>query len=410
MTIRARCRYFSLIFLSLLFVAQPVFAAVPKPVVKIPQKPVAAKKTLNGSYRCTSYNVSGGGGGNCRLFAPIVLKSDGTYSVSSEKGTYIINGDKITLSKSTLRGVGTLLSNDNQIRFEYKYNGWNHVITYLREGGSASLSTPSSTVLEVPVQVILEYAEKDSALGSIATVELVPEGSDIKTATYKPTALAVYDGNRKVVASFHKATSTPRTGIKYKVYTSTGASTTEVGTLDLTKAKSQVQILFSIAKIGIGSSSPAKQKEVVLSNAPEIVVEIDLVYSQKMSGLSSINFISLVPDGDDPTTTLYKVSALAIYDGDRTINGSFHKTTNQVKIGAQYAVYTDNGFGLERVGVLDLKNVKQGPLKKMIPITLTSSSKDSVSEMTPSGGDTQASSGKPCDPNIPNFSQPGCIK
>ncbi|GEM_PF-6150038 len=88
------------------------------------------KLSLDGSYRCWSYNVSGGGSGNCRLFAPIVLKSNGTYSVSSERGTYKVKGSIITLSKSKLRGAGKIIDG-NKIRFEYDYNSRHHVVTYL---------------------------------------------------------------------------------------------------------------------------------------------------------------------------------------------------------------------------------------------------------------------------------------
>lgn len=88
------------------------------------------KSSLAGSYRCWSYNVSGGGSGNCRLFAPIVLKGDGTYSISSERGTYKVKGNIITLSKSKLRGAGKIIDG-NKIRFEYDYNSKHHTITYL---------------------------------------------------------------------------------------------------------------------------------------------------------------------------------------------------------------------------------------------------------------------------------------
>jgi len=118
---------------------QPIKIQRPVPV----KKPVAKKPTASdqqsasrtsaaGTYRCWSYNVSGGGSGNCRLFAPLVLKKDGTYSLSSEKGIFTISGDSLTLSESKIRGIGKLIA-DTQIRFEYDYNKWHHVLTYLKQ-------------------------------------------------------------------------------------------------------------------------------------------------------------------------------------------------------------------------------------------------------------------------------------
>ncbi|MDP2630102.1 MAG: hypothetical protein Q8P56_01720, partial [Candidatus Uhrbacteria bacterium] len=214
-----------------------------------------------GSYRCYSYNVSGGGGGDCRLFAPIVLNADGRYYVSSEKGTYAVKGDVITLSESKLRGPGKLVGG-TQIRFEYDYNGWHHTITYLKESGSASTTTTSGS--EVAVQLILQYPAKDSALGGIVTVELVPEGQDVKTASYKPTAIAQYDGDKRIIGSFYKATNMPQTGKKYTVYVNTGFAATAVGTLDLTKTTAETTATINVTVSGTNS---ATQTETQVSTA-----------------------------------------------------------------------------------------------------------------------------------------------
>ncbi|MEK7648685.1 MAG: hypothetical protein AAB400_02070 [Patescibacteria group bacterium] len=323
---------------------------------------------ISGSYRCWSYNVSGGGGGDCRLFAPIVLNKDGTYSVSSEKGTYSVSGDILTLSESKLRGPGKLIGG-TQIRFEYDYNNWHHVVTYLKEGGTTAVSSDGA-VSEVPVQITLEYPEKDSALNSIVTMELVFEGQDVKKASYKPTAIAVWDGDRRVTASFHKATSTPQTGKKYDVYANWGTESTKMGQIDLTNAKTQVVTAIKVLKAG-GTS--VEQKEEAPSPAPEIVVEIDLIYPGRDSSLGSIQTVTLVPQGQDPTTAVYKPMALAIWDGDRAIVGSFHKATNQVKIKAVYDVYADWGAfgGYVKSGILDLTNTTAGPITKQIQTTIS---------------------------------------
>ncbi|MBI4252905.1 hypothetical protein HY623_01845 [Candidatus Uhrbacteria bacterium] len=324
-----------------------------------------------GSYRCWSYNVSGGGGGNCRLFAPIVLNKDGAYTVSSEKGTFTVTGDTIVLSESKLRGPGKLISG-TQIRFEYDYNNWHHTITYLKEGGTASPSTSGAS--EVPVQVILQYPAKDSALNGIVTVELVPEGQNVATASYKPTAIAVWDGDKRVTASFHKATNTPQIGKKYTVYTNTGSASTAVGTLDLTAVKEELTVTINV------TTGESKQSAVDRQEGHEIVVEIDLEYPNRDSSLGSIQFVTLVPEGGDPQTAVYKPMALAVWDGDRIVVGSFHKATNQVKTKAKYDVYADWGpfGGYVKSGTLDLMTTVSGPITKKIQATLSGASSSSA--------------------------------
>lgn len=81
-----------------------------------------------GNYRCLSYNVSGGGG-SCRLAPPLVLNANGTYRMSSERGTWRVVGDRVTFSESKIRGPGKLMK-DNRIVFKYTYRGWQHTITY----------------------------------------------------------------------------------------------------------------------------------------------------------------------------------------------------------------------------------------------------------------------------------------
>lgn len=381
-----------------------------------------------GSYRCWSYNVSGAAGGGagdlCRLSPPLVLKADYAYSISSEKGTYYIKDGKLYLSESKLRGVGTILGT-NQIRFEYDYNQFHHVITYLRE--STSPSQPQSGTgqpAEVAVEVILEYPQKDSALNSIVTLELVPEGQDIKTATYKPTAIAVWDGSTHVTGSFHKATNMPRTGQKYTVYANTGFGATAVGTLDLTKTQTDTKAVITV---NAASTKPqeAKQSEVEQSTAPEIVVEVVLEYAEKDSSLGGITTMVLVPEGEEIGIASYKPTALAIWDGSTNVSGSFHKATNQVRSGKRYDVYIETGFTSTKVGILDLITVKEGPYKKIIPIAPTPSQTSTPTQpQTQSGASTSQtssapaqqqsspttpSSGTPCNPSIPTYSQPGCI-
>lgn len=71
-----------------------------------------------------------GGGGTCRLAPPLVLNSDGSYRMSSERGTYAVKGGKLLLSESKIRGPGRL-EGGNRIVFEYDYRGMRHTVTYL---------------------------------------------------------------------------------------------------------------------------------------------------------------------------------------------------------------------------------------------------------------------------------------
>ena len=90
--------------------------------------PAVATSQTAGQYRCWSYNVSGGGG-SCRLAPPLVLNSDGTYQMSSEKGTYKVQDGRLVLSESKIRGPGKL-QGGNRIIFEYDYKGMRHTVTY----------------------------------------------------------------------------------------------------------------------------------------------------------------------------------------------------------------------------------------------------------------------------------------
>jgi hypothetical protein len=87
---------------------------------------------LAGTYRCWSENV-GGRGGRCAVGTPpLILNSDGTYSMSSEHGSYKVSGDTIILSESKLRGPGHI-AGGNQIVFDYDYRNLHHTVTYLRQ-------------------------------------------------------------------------------------------------------------------------------------------------------------------------------------------------------------------------------------------------------------------------------------
>ena len=95
----------------------------------------AAGSSVAGRYRCWSYNVSGAGK-RCTS-PPLVLHEDGTYEMSSERGTFQVRGDRLLLSESKIRGAGRLEAGD-RIVFEYDYKGWRHTMTYLRQGDAGT--------------------------------------------------------------------------------------------------------------------------------------------------------------------------------------------------------------------------------------------------------------------------------
>ena|SRR3989338_8253600 len=108
----------------------PPLPSEPESTPDEPQKATPAKGALSGTYRCWSFNA-GGAGGRCTS-PPIVFSSGGTYSMSSEAGTYTVNGSTVTLSASNIRGPGTLTPDHLQITFNYLYNGTEYTMTYLK--------------------------------------------------------------------------------------------------------------------------------------------------------------------------------------------------------------------------------------------------------------------------------------
>ena len=95
----------------------------------------ATAQSIAGQYRCWSYNVSGGG--SCGLAPPLVINSDGTYQMSSVKGTYKVQDGIVALSESKIRGPGKP-ERGNRIVFEYDFKGMHHRVTYLCQSCGAA--------------------------------------------------------------------------------------------------------------------------------------------------------------------------------------------------------------------------------------------------------------------------------
>lgn len=96
--------------------------------------------SLAGTYRCWSFNANGRGG-KCTN-PPLVLKKNGSYAISSERGIYTIKDDTVALSKSKFRGAGKILEGGMQIQFSYTYKGVEQTMTFLRQ-------TPTKKIITV---------------------------------------------------------------------------------------------------------------------------------------------------------------------------------------------------------------------------------------------------------------------
>ncbi|MEK7122667.1 MAG: hypothetical protein AAB855_02315 [Patescibacteria group bacterium] len=200
------------------------------------------EQTIIGSYRCWQYNVSGGGG-SCRLAPPFTFNADGTYQMSSERGTYTISDNTIILSESQIRGPGEILADGNQIRFEYDYQGQRHTVTYLREG-SPSEGSDAGTPATVQVDITVNFSRPDGGVASSNSMSLVPEGYTFDDTPIRYDALASVRDRQIVSASFF-GNKEVETGKIYEVYTDSGFEKLLVGTLDLRDASGPIEEVFT---------------------------------------------------------------------------------------------------------------------------------------------------------------------
>jgi hypothetical protein len=93
--------------------------------------PVEAETYLSGTYRCSTLEV---GGRTAPCKAPsLELKSDGSYKMLSESGTYeIVAGRWLVLSASKKHGRARL-DGSKEIIFEFISGGRKSKITYRRK-------------------------------------------------------------------------------------------------------------------------------------------------------------------------------------------------------------------------------------------------------------------------------------
>ncbi len=206
-----------------------------------------ATQSIAGTYGCMSFN-SGGLGGFCTSTPPIILNTNGTYSMSSEKGTYTVKGATISLSKSKVRGVGAIIDG-NKIRFSYPYKNVKQTITYLRSAAPSSIKKSSVATPSVPVGITLIYSKRDGSLGYINEIILVPHGSSPDAPPGTNYSMLAYFGSNKmtIVGAYHArdGVGVP-TGIVYDVYTNTGFQKLKVGTVDLTNSAGPVNATLHV--------------------------------------------------------------------------------------------------------------------------------------------------------------------
>lgn len=220
---------------------EPSAIAEPAPAEKLPAPSVAPsapavapaptpapRGPLSGTYRCWSFNV-GGSGRSCTS-PPIVFNANGSYTMSSERGTYTVNGNTVVLSASKIRGPGTLLEDQRQIQFAYTYNGLQQTVTYLKqETENPKPSAPSAG--PVYLDLTIHYNSPYSAIDSISTIELKPQGGG---TTHEALAYATDDQTLK---AYYKPSRGGVPGGKiYDVF----AGGAKVGTVDLRQAAGEV--------------------------------------------------------------------------------------------------------------------------------------------------------------------------
>lgn len=203
--------------------------------------PAAANALQPGSYRCSAYNVSGGGG-SCRNYQPLVLNADGSYQFSSTRGEWRAQGGQLLLSEARLWGPGQILGND-AVRFEYDYRGWRHVLTFrCQECGSGAVSRGAADpqpaargASRVGVSLALEFNE---SIGGVSGFVIVPAESAQGYSHNAPLPEGAvqglaYESGASTVKLATNRNNKLQSGRKYVVFLSWPRETLPVAILDL---------------------------------------------------------------------------------------------------------------------------------------------------------------------------------
>lgn len=203
--------------------------------------PGMAQALQPGTYRCSSYNVSGGGG-SCRNFQPLVLNPDGSYRYSSTRGQWQVRDGRLVLSKSSLWGPGEILGQDT-IRFDYEYRGWRHVVSWTcRDCASARVvgdsPGPRGATRKgdaVGVSLTLRF---DRSVGGVSGFVIVPAESSSRYAHNAPLPEGAVQGLAREAGPSAVTLETSRdnklmSGRRYVVFLSWPRETLPVAILDL---------------------------------------------------------------------------------------------------------------------------------------------------------------------------------
>lgn len=138
-----------------------------------------------GTYRCASYNVSGGGG-SCRTMQALVLHADQSYQLSSTRGRWLVQAGRLQLSESRLWGPGQILGPDT-VRFEYDYRGWRHTVTWIcQQCGTA----PASAATKRPGNASAGAASSEAYRGVSLTLEFTRAVGGVSGFTIVPAEAA----------------------------------------------------------------------------------------------------------------------------------------------------------------------------------------------------------------------------
>ncbi len=189
-----------------------------------------------GTYRCSSYNASGGGG-SCRTMPPLVLQADGSYRYSSTRGTWSVRGGKLVLSQSNLWGPGDVLG-PNAVRFQYDYRGWHHVVTWTCQACAAPSVSPGLPGSPVGVSLTLEFGEP---VGGATSFVIVPEAAALPYAHNAPLPPGAVQGLARETGPTAVLIETSRdnrllSGRRYVVFLSWPRETIPVAILELPPA------------------------------------------------------------------------------------------------------------------------------------------------------------------------------
>lgn len=191
-----------------------------------------------GKYRCSAYNVSGGGG-SCQTMPPLVIEPGGRYRFSSTAGRWRVENGKLILSEARIWGPGEILGPET-IRFTYDYRGWRHTVTWTCQGCAREQQVSDRPAgagrgSYVGVTLTLQFQEE---VGGVATFAIVP----IETASgythngpLPPGAVQglAWETDRHTVQLGTNRNNKLVSGRKYVVFLSWPAESIPVAVLDV---------------------------------------------------------------------------------------------------------------------------------------------------------------------------------